>query len=415
MALMPLSASAQEGLTLSQAIQIGLENNFNIKIATSNLEAAQENNTWGVAGGMPLISINGSANTNTDLNGNAVDVSTASVSADVSWTLFKGFNIKATKSLLESDEQMAEGNQMISIENTIQSIITSYYYVLLQQEMLKVNRTIVEISEDRFEREESLRSSGASGTYEYVLAQSNLLNDKSTLMNQEVTVRDAIRSLNLLLSLPAQTQWILTESLETPNESYSFDSMLDKLLDDNRTLQNQYITLKARDYEIQQSRSSLYPTIGLNASIATADPNFNISNNNYIRPQVGLTFSYYLFSGGPTRRNVAKIRRETEQLATEQLTLELTNELASQFDDYNVYRELVVLNNQQLEVAQTLLSISEERYYEYRSIDAFDLRDIQLSYLQSATTRLNSIYNLVVANTQLLRLTGGLIDYTSTK
>lgn len=271
----------------------------------------------------------------------------------------------------------------------------------------------MEISKDRLAQQQNSKELGASGTYEYVQAQSDYLTDKSSHLKQEVTLRDAVRSLNLLLSLPETTEWRLTEQVESPKFDYSLSAMTDKMLSDNRTLKNQYISLQTREQEVKQSRSSLYPTIGFTASMAYGNYYMATSSSqDYLKPSVGISLSYNLFNGGKTRRNIniAELSQEAEQLSTDQMTLKLKSELSTQFDGYNVYREIVTLDSEQLEVSELLMKLSEERYRN-GTINSFNFREVQLAYLQSATSRLSSIYNLVVANSELLRLTGGLVSY----
>ncbi|MFI3295695.1 MAG: TolC family protein, partial [Rikenellaceae bacterium] len=413
LALGSVVSVAQEPLSLSDAITIGLKNNFDIVLAQKDVEMAQMGNSWGMAGGLPSLTLNGNVAVGAELISPATVTGAGQISADLLWTLFNGFNIKATKSLLESSEELAQGTEILTVENTIHSIITSYYYVLLQQEMLKINETMLKISEDRLSQQEVSKEIGASGTYEYVQAQSDYLTDKSSYIKQEVILRDAIRSLNLLLSLPADTQWYLNEKVETPAYDYSQSEMQQKMFSDNRTLKNQYINLKSKDYELQQSRSTLYPSIGLYGSVAGGSTSFSSSDYNFAQPQVGVTVSFNLFNGGKTKRNIdiARLSREAEVVSTQQMKLEMENELSSELDEYNVYREIVKIDDQQVEVATLLLELSEDRYRN-GTINSFNFREVQLSYLQSANTRLNSIYSLIVVNCNLLKLTGGIISYT---
>jgi len=53
-----LGTKAQESLTLSEAIQIGLSNHFGIQIERLNQEIARNNNTWGEAGRFPTVNFN---------------------------------------------------------------------------------------------------------------------------------------------------------------------------------------------------------------------------------------------------------------------------------------------------------------------------------------------------------------------
>ena len=48
---------AQQKLTLADAIERGLENNYSLRISTKSVEVSEENNSWGTAGRFPTIDI----------------------------------------------------------------------------------------------------------------------------------------------------------------------------------------------------------------------------------------------------------------------------------------------------------------------------------------------------------------------
>ncbi|MEM1123727.1 MAG: TolC family protein [Bacteroidota bacterium] len=53
-----LSLTAQEKLSLAQAIEMGIQNNYQIEIAQQNLQIASNNNVWGAAGRYPNVDFN---------------------------------------------------------------------------------------------------------------------------------------------------------------------------------------------------------------------------------------------------------------------------------------------------------------------------------------------------------------------
>ncbi len=406
----PTLLAAQERLTLEDAIRMGMQNNYGVEISQISTHIAQETNTWGMAGALPSISLSGTLSTQYDTSTEA-STSPAQLSANLNWTLFSGFAVKANKAMFNNREQRAQGNEMLYLENLVHSIINSYYYVRLQRELLDVTSSLVSISKDRYEQTKVASSIGSGGKYEQILAQNSYLTDQSSYLRQENLYRESVHNLNLLLSCDPQTQWIFDDSIDIPSAMYGYDEMVTKMLSNNKTLKNQYIDLKSRDIEIDQKLAALYPSIGLVASVAGGDNSLaHNTSKGYIRPQVGVSLSYNLFNGGRNRTNIsiAKITKEMEEVETSQMELELTKELATQLDGYDVYRNIVELQNQQLQVATTLLNLSQERYRN-GTINSFSFREVQLSYLRSASDRLNSIYNLVVANSQLLRLTGGIL------
>ena len=51
------SSKAQERLSLSDAIEIGLKQNYDVLIERGNVEVSRNNNNWGEAGRWPTISL----------------------------------------------------------------------------------------------------------------------------------------------------------------------------------------------------------------------------------------------------------------------------------------------------------------------------------------------------------------------
>ena len=49
---------AQEELSLSKAIEVGLENNYQLKIYRKSEKVSELNNTWGNAGAYPSLEFN---------------------------------------------------------------------------------------------------------------------------------------------------------------------------------------------------------------------------------------------------------------------------------------------------------------------------------------------------------------------
>ena len=56
------NANAQTPLSLAEAIEIGLKNNFQIQISEQQIDIAKRNNTWQNTGRYPTINLQGSLN-----------------------------------------------------------------------------------------------------------------------------------------------------------------------------------------------------------------------------------------------------------------------------------------------------------------------------------------------------------------
>ncbi|MEQ9229405.1 MAG: TolC family protein, partial [Cyclobacteriaceae bacterium] len=155
-----LLATAQEPLSLSDAIQLGLQRNYGILIEEGNVEVARNNNNWGQAGKWPTITLN--VNQNNSLTNNVKVANPFSLQGEIisnsvtpalnlNWVLFDGMNVKMSKRRLEQLQAESEGNASIVVANTIQAIILGYYVALLEQERLEEFGKQLGLSRDKFE------------------------------------------------------------------------------------------------------------------------------------------------------------------------------------------------------------------------------------------------------------------------
>lgn len=67
---------SQTDLSLSEAIEKALANNFQIKLIKTNLDISETQNTWGMAGAVPTVNLN--INNSNSLNDNTNNPATFS-------------------------------------------------------------------------------------------------------------------------------------------------------------------------------------------------------------------------------------------------------------------------------------------------------------------------------------------------
>ena len=153
-----LPLSAQEKLSLSDAIERGLANNFDILLEKKRIDIAKTNNNWGEAGRFPTIDLSIGQNNSVRSIGNnpaafiTGDIITQSLDprVDLNWTLFNGFKAKMSKNRFENLQKESEGNASIIIENTVQNLILAYYSAALEQKRIAVLAKTLTLSRDRY-------------------------------------------------------------------------------------------------------------------------------------------------------------------------------------------------------------------------------------------------------------------------
>ena len=428
-----LNSWAQADLSLEQAIATGLKNNYQIEIAKKRIDAAKVNNTMGAAGAYPRVTAGFNSNNSflvvnnptSFLDGNTLAGLGLTPTVDVSWTLFDNYKVKINKERLQQLEAQSVGNSDLVVENTINAIILAYYRAVIEQGKIDVFQQVMDLSRDRYDFEVAKQELGTGSTFQVVQVKDAFLSDSTNLLRQQNAFRAAVRNLNIAMGEEDATDksYNLTDELTLDQQVYNKATLRQKMTENNRTLRNQMLNqeLLKTNVKLQESNQWYMPKVAVSTGLNEA-----LSQNflwNDALPDIvsagGRQFTYYLnfsvsfniYNGGAYKRAIqnATIEKEigTLNIANQKRTLfgQLDNQLATYQDQLNV----IALNDQVITNAQQNLNISEERY-KRTLINSFDYRNVQLAYLRAALTRLESIYNLKVLETELTRLTGGLLN-----
>ena len=426
-------AQEQEDLSLSDAIQIGLANNFDIQIEELNVDIAENNNNWGAAGRWPTISLDLSQNNNfRDVINPAGFSEGLTISNDVTpginvnWALFSGFAVNIRREQLQQLENFTRGNAQVVVENSIQAIINQYYLTQLERERLEVLETVFSLSKDRYEYVRLKGDLGSAVTFDILQEQNAFLTDSSNLVTQEINFLNTRRTLNLLMGKDVTLTYDLTDSLAVDSTNYQLDDLYERMIASNRNLQNQYINLEIARSDTRLAKSELYPQLNFTVGSGYTWQRQDISNARFAfpdpdRPQVvggrtlsyaaGFSLNYLLFDGGRVRQAIenAYTQERIGQVQIEQQKLTLRNNLLATYDLYNVRKKLLSISEENIRSAQLNLDLSEERFRN-GTINSFDYRQIQVNYLNTALTNIQAKYDLIESETELLRLTGGILS-----
>ncbi len=426
--------SAQENLSLQEAIAIGLRNNYQVQIAERNLEIAENSNDWGLAGRYPLVNATLNINNNYNNNNNPASffpqiqsLSSAVVPGmDATWTLYNGSRVRLTKQQLEEQERLGQSNLQIIVENTIQRIILAYYQALVQEEQLRVRAEVLRLSRDRLNYSNVRREFGQAATFDVLQSQDAYLNDSTSYLIQLNTYENALRDLNLAMGLDQlDARYNLTDALELEIQNYALEDLKAQMISNNRTLQNLFINREIARFGTRLEETRMLPTINLRigltdnigynifstaVSVSGDERNFGGIRTNALNLFGGITATHTLIDWGVRRRSIqnARLREVTAQIGIEDQKRTLFTQLENTFATYNTQKQLVTLTNQLVQNAQRSLNIAGERF-DSGLINVFDYRTVQLSYISAIQSRLNAILNLKNTETEMLRLTGVLV------
>lgn len=413
------TVSAQDRLSLEDAIGVGLENNYNIQIFENRLSVAENNRSLGNAGFLPALNLSASRTESVEdsefnAGGQAQTTSGArstatNASINFDWTLFDGLGMFKTYDLLGVLEEISDAEYRLEVENLVRQITLSYFDIVRIVNQLRVLENTVDVSLERIEIEETKLDLGSGSEVELLQARSDLNADRSALLRESIILTEAKIALNQLLARDPDTAYGVTNDIPIQrglDEQYLYE----KTIAENTELNISRMLQNAADLEVQQIQSERYPEIllssGYSYSRNEAGGGF-FQFNETTGFSVGLTARVNLFDGFNTNRRVenARIDRKNSELQLEESRLLIRSRFRTLFRTYQTNLELVDLEQQTLSNAELTLDIALERF-RLGTISSLELREAQRSFLEAENRLINARFNAKVAETELLRLSG---------
>lgn len=415
---------AQENLTLSDALQVALKQNFDIQLTQKAAEISAVQNSWGEAGRYPTVTMNITQGNNlSDQSKNPTSFIQALLmsnsiqgGANLNWTLFNGFRVKANKEKLEKLEAQSQGNAALVVQNTIQGVILSYYQAKLQAEKMVLLKDVLSLSREKWEYQQVKKDLGVAVTIDLLQYESAYYTDSTNLLIQELAYKNAIRNLNILMGVEETMSWNIIDKLEIEKPIYDYNDLKSKMLNNNQTIKNEIINMEILEKDITLAKSTMYPVLAFNAGAQVNQSSYKIAD--YPRAS-GATLNYFanftlnftLYDGGKVRRGIEmlEIQNEVNEIEMEQLKNSLSSELLSQYDFYLTRIKIFELSKEAFRVARENFDIAKLKENS-GLVNSFVLRDIEMSYLRAGLAMIESGYNLIESQTNISRLTGGFVE-----
>lgn len=416
--------SSQDELTVMDAIQKALDNNYQIKLIKGNYRVSELQNSWGQAGMIPTFSLN--VNNNTAIQDNTNNPATffpgvvlsdnLQATVDMTWTIFSGFGIRINKRRFEKLQEQTKGNAIVVIESTIYDVILAYYTAVVQDMKLRVLEDLLQYSLKKLEYYQIKTDMGIGTSLDALEFENQVLTDSTNLLLQKLAFKNAKRNLNLIMSEDVDVEYKLVDSLEITSEAFAFEELKNKMMSNNQNLLNQYMNYELKELDVRTKKSAYYPVISLNLGSTPSvgyfelfgDQAFSSNTNSWVNTG-NISIRYDLFQGMNRKRNVqmAQIQADMAFMEIEELKLQLSHQLTGNFDLYQTRSSVAKMSYLRLENANRLWDLGKDKY-EMGLINVFNLNDIKLSYEQAVLNYYDRQFELLQAHYDILRITGAI-------
>jgi Outer membrane protein len=417
----------QEYYDLQQVLEIGLERNFDIRIARNKEQISENNATWGNAGALPSLDLSaGYSGTFNDVKQHPVSGSwvknedihnqTSTVGLNVSWTIFDGLSIQTNHKRLKELREMGKLETQLVIENLLSDLISEYYNHIRQRIRLKNLDYALSLSRERLRIVEAHYTIGSKSRLDLLQARVDFNADSSKLMTQIETLYSSGINLNQLMALEDVSQeFRLADTTITIKSIPDREQLWSLALQKNTELliseENKLIS--ELDYKIIRGKD--WPYLRFNGGYGYTNNKYEKST--YDRQETlgtnyGLTLGFTIFDGMNRRREKknAKIEILNQEIRREKLELSLKADLTNMWMVYRNNLDLINLESENREAAKENYEIALERY-RLGDLAGIELREAQNSLLEAEERLLQAEFNTKLCEISLLLLSGEITNY----
>lgn len=337
---------------------------------------------------------------------------------DNSWQL--GFNASLPliapqlwASLSLSDSQIAQSVEQARASrlNLVNQVCNAYYQLLLahdSQRVIQESYDMAKLTNDIYTKQ---FQAGAASEYDVLRTSVAMKNVEPELLQADIAIRRAQLQLHVLMGMPVEFEFDIAGQLsDYENTMYNDALLLDTDYSNNTTLMMNTLQQNTMNESLKVAKRAWYPTLALTASYnwtssSNGSPFTGLRWNPY--SLVGLSLNLPIYQGGSRWNKIKEAEIQVEQLALTREDLEKT--VSMQVD---LARDNVMLNVKQIASNAENVGQAErahkimEQSFQIGAASYLELRDAELALTQTRLTYYQSIYNYLIARSELNLLLG---------
>lgn len=413
---------AQNLMTAEDAIRIGLKNNFDIQIARNQKKIALNNKGKGTAGFLPTLDLSGNyQKSESDLDSNSPFTFGSTTSDNLNgqvglnWTLFDGFGMFVTNDQYDQLAILGEYQSRNIIETTVVVILSAYFNLVQQDQLLDVATNARDISKTRLDKEKVKQDIGSASSTDYWNAQVSYNNDSATLINQELRRLISRNDLNILLGRDVDTPVEVVQQIIIPDLSFEYEEILELAKKQNSRLIVARQNKKVADNNISLNTVYFYPQLKfianygydersiLRKSQEITDPVESISRDAI----VGLNLTFNLFNGMRDKIDLqnARLEAKNQEFSLQDQENRIGAAVREKLETFNKRMELIDLEESNVIAAQKNLQLNQDRY-SIGAASSLEFRDAQVNLVRSQSTLIVARFQARITRLELEQLMG---------
>jgi outer membrane protein len=433
--------SDEKTLSLDDCIDIAKRQNFDIKLTKSELNAAGANLTNAFGNYLPTIRLNsGFSRTSfqtqrtlplldpvtnqivtdpvtgmpqTRLAWEFVDAQTYNMGLNANYTIFDGFNRESNYSQATKNLDATILNTEQTISDVILEVYRGYIDVINKTQIVKLRKQNLQEGKKVLDRINAQFEAGTTQKGDVYAQEAELGNREIALIQSENDLAVSKANLLSVMGLDPNEEYEFIESslptavnddemLNFRKEIGSLDVILEEAKQNRADYEAVSLRLQISEEGITRAKSNYFPTVSANAGWNWANQEIaNFDKNG--RLNFGVSMNMPIFQNFSINNNVQQSRLQYEQNRTQLMKFEqnLKTQLKTIYLNLQAAEKQLDITNRTVKSSELNYQSTKERF-EIGVANIVELTAANTQYITTQINRINSVYNYVLAQKELL-------------
>ncbi len=401
-----LHAQEPQVLTLTQAIDLALQENISLQKFSNTVYADRVDVNQAEANFLPNLNASISASKDYPKTGEGGKSLSGSLSSSLN--LFNGFydvsRLNSARLGWAADTSDYSWNR----QGIIYGTVSQFVQVVLDSEFIRIARDNLQTQQDQLKQIEEFAKVGNRSKVDVFQQLTDLKQSELQYIQAKRDYQVSRYTLLQTLSKPAdallQFETLPVDTLLASIPEVSPRAATSEIVEKRQDVLAQRLQISAAQTQVKAAQSGYWPSVSLSASAgsnySSGFSGFGFSDQFFDQNpnlRLGLSFSIPLFDRFSTRYSVqqAKIQLDNQQLNMRDLQLQIGTEVQQALLDYQTAVKQREAAHAQYEYADEALKIAEERF-RVGSSTYVELSQVRANFYNAAYQKASADYNMLL-------------------
>lgn len=416
----PPTDSVDRKITLQEAVNIAVKNNYRIKKGKNNMTLAKKKIGGAIANFMPTISgsLRGTRRVGQQFNQITTEFSNITSNnirgvLSAKLTIFQGFKNIINLRRSHVNKRFQKVSNRRTRETVIFNAVSGFLQVILNQQFVKIDQQNLKSAIDQLKQIKAQVKVGTHPKVDLYNQQSIVASDRVALIQQKNKIALSKTKLVTTLQLDPKKQYHFMapniDDFTAVPVDLNLSQLIDKALTNRPDLEAQKLQIQLNRKSLALQRANYYPTLTLNAGITTryndlfrspktrkhvgfSKQFFDLNINKFI----GFSLNVPIFNHLNTRLSVqqAKITYQNSKLDYHNLRYMIMQEVRQAYNDYKSYATQLKSTKLALKAAKKTYQKQKARY-NIGGGTLVEVSDAKSKYVKARSNRIQNVLRYI--------------------